>query len=153
MVVVETHKHVRIRVIQSLDEGITTTWVETIVAPSIDVIKRGVLIGFIIKLGSGSSGVSVVRNLSRSSALPTFTTGVVHTPRMVFTNLIMTTHVNRTVDGPLMSLMATRGYRSVNVTNLKGGYSEPFIVTTPILDHIDGHYVRPNKVALKYLDF
>jgi len=57
----------------------------------------------------------------------------------------MTTHVNTTVDGPLMSLMATRGYKSVNVTNLKGGYSEPFIVTTPILDHIDGHYVRPKR--------
>jgi len=66
--------------------------------------------------------------------------------------MIMTTHVNRTIDGPLMSLMATRGYRSVNVTNLKGGYSEPFIVTTPILNHRNGHYVRPNKVALKYLD-
>jgi len=80
MVVVETHKHVRIKVIQSLDEGITTTWVETIVAPNIDVVKRGVLIGSIIKLGSGSSGISVIRNLSRSSALPTSTTGVVHTP-------------------------------------------------------------------------
>jgi hypothetical protein len=30
---------------------------------------------------------------------------------------------------------------------------DTFIVTTPILDHIDGHYVMPNKVALKYRDF
>jgi hypothetical protein len=26
-------------------------------------------------------------------------------------------------------------------------------MTAPILDHKNGHYVRPNRVAFKYLDF
>jgi hypothetical protein len=65
VVVVETHKqHVGVRVIESLYEGITTIGLEMIIVSNIDVVKRGVLIGSIIKLGSGSSGVSVVRNLS-----------------------------------------------------------------------------------------
>jgi hypothetical protein len=33
--------------------------VETVVAPNIDVVRRGVLIRSATKLGSGSSGVSV----------------------------------------------------------------------------------------------
>jgi hypothetical protein len=41
---------------------------------------------------------------------------------MVFTNPIMTIHVNKTVDWPLMNSMAVRGYRSANVVHLKGGY-------------------------------
>ncbi len=28
-----------------------------------------------------------------------------------------------------------------------------FVVTGPILDHRNGHYVKPNKVGLKYHDF
>jgi hypothetical protein len=57
-IVVETSKqHARIRVIQSFDVGITITRVETIITPNIDVVKRGVLIGYTTKLGSGSSGV------------------------------------------------------------------------------------------------
>jgi hypothetical protein len=65
VVVVETQKqHAGIRVIQSLDVGITTTGVETIVAPSINVVKKEVLVGSIAKLGSELGGVSVVRNLS-----------------------------------------------------------------------------------------
>jgi hypothetical protein len=51
--------------------GIITTKVETIVVPSMDVVKRGILIGFVAKLGSGSDGVLARRNLSQSSALPT----------------------------------------------------------------------------------
>ncbi len=35
----------------------------------------------------------------------------------------------------------------------KGGFREPIVVTTTILDQRNGHYVRPNRVALKYLDF
>jgi hypothetical protein len=35
------------------------------------------------------------RNLSWSSTLPRITAGVVGSPQMVFTNPIMTTHVNR----------------------------------------------------------
>jgi hypothetical protein len=39
---------------------------------------------------------------------------------MVFTNSIMTIHVNRTIDRPPMSSMATRGYKSANEMNLRG---------------------------------
>jgi hypothetical protein len=72
---------------------------------------------------------------------------------MVFTNLITTTHVNKTTNWPLMNSMVARRYRSANVMNPRGGYWEPFAVTTSIHDHRNGHYVRPNKVAFKYLDF
>jgi hypothetical protein len=72
---------------------------------------------------------------------------------MVFTNPIIITHVNRTIDQPLMSSLAARRYKSVDAMNPRGGYRGPFVVTAPILDHIIGHYVRPNKVAFKYLDF
>jgi len=41
---------------------------------------------------------------------------------MVFTNPIMTIHVNTTTNGPLMNSMATRGYKNANVANLRGGY-------------------------------
>jgi hypothetical protein len=49
--------------------------------------------------------------------------------------------------------MAARGYESVNATNPRGGYQVPFVVTTQILDHKDGHFIRPNMVAIKYLGF
>jgi hypothetical protein len=49
--------------------------------------------------------------------------------------------------------MFVRGYKSANAMNPRGGYWKPYVVTAQILDHKDGHYVRPNKVALKYLDF
>jgi hypothetical protein len=35
-----------------------------VIVPNIDVIKRGVLIGYATKLGSGSGGVSAIRNLN-----------------------------------------------------------------------------------------
>ncbi len=60
--------------------------------------------------------------MSRSSKLLATTTRVVGTPQMVFTNLIMTTNVNRTVDQPLMSLIVVRGNRSIDVGNPGGGY-------------------------------
>jgi hypothetical protein len=44
-------------------------------------------------------------------------------------------------------------YRSVDVMSPRGGYRKSFVVNTPILDHRDGHYVRPNRVDLKYLNF
>jgi hypothetical protein len=72
--------------------------VETVVEPNIDVVKRGVLIGFAAKLGSGSSGVLAGRNLSQSSALPIPIIGVVGIPQMVFINLIMATNGNMTTD-------------------------------------------------------
>jgi hypothetical protein len=52
-----------------------------------------------------------------------------------------------------MSSMAIKRYKSANAMNLRRGYRKPYVVSAPILDHRDGHYVRPNKVALKYLDF
>jgi len=93
------------------------------------------------------------KELSGSSTLPTTTIGVVGTSQMVFTNLIMTTRVNRIVDQPPMSSMAIKRYKSANAMNLRRGYRKPYVVSAPILDLRDGHYVRPNKVALKYLDF
>jgi hypothetical protein len=52
--------------------------VEIVVAPSIDVVRREILIRSLTKLGSGLGGVLAVRNLSL--ALPTTTTRVVGIP-------------------------------------------------------------------------
>ncbi len=60
--------------------------------------------------------------------------------------------MNRTTDRPSMNSVATRRYKSADVVNPRGHW-EPSIVTVPILDHKDGHYVWPNKVAFKYPDF
>jgi hypothetical protein len=49
--------------------------------------------------------------------------------------------------------MVVGGYKNVNAMNPRRGYQKPFVVTTQIFDQINGHYVRPNRVALKYLDF
>jgi hypothetical protein len=58
--------------------GVTTTRVETIVVPTMDVVKK---IGFsTTKLDSGLSGVSTRRKLNESLTLPTTITGVVGTP-------------------------------------------------------------------------
>ncbi len=60
--------------------------------------------------------------------------------------------MNRTADQPLMSSMAVRECRSADVVHSKGGYRKPLVVTALIFYHKDGHYVRPNRVALKYLN-
>ncbi len=133
--------------------GVITIGVETIVATTMDVDKMVVLIGSVTTLGSGSNGISTRRKLSGSAILPTTTIEVVGTPQMVFTNLIMTIHMNKIANQPSMNLMATRRYISVNAMNPKGGYQEPFVVIAQIPNHKDGHYGRPNMVALKYLDF
>jgi hypothetical protein len=52
-----------------------------------------------------------------------------------------------------MNSMAIKRYKIANAMNLRRGYRKPYVVRAPILDHGDGHYVRPNKVALKYPDF
>jgi hypothetical protein len=97
--IVETQKqHVGIRVTQSFGACITTTGVETIVASNIDVVRRGELIRSATKLGNRLSGILAIKNLSRSSTLPTTTTRVIGIPQMVFTNPITITHVNRTTD-------------------------------------------------------
>jgi hypothetical protein len=72
---------------------------------------------------------------------------------MVFTNPIMIIFVNMTTNWPSMNLMDVGRYKNVDATNLRGGYWKSSIVIAQILDHKDGHYVRPNRVALKYPDF
>jgi hypothetical protein len=62
-----------------------------------DIVRKGVLIGSIKKLGNGLGGISVGRKLSGSRTLPTTITRVFGTSQMLFTNPIMTTHVNRTI--------------------------------------------------------
>jgi hypothetical protein len=52
-----------------------------------------------------------------------------------------------------MSLMDAGRYKSADVMNLRKGHRKPFVVIVPIFYHRVGHYVRPNKVAFKYLDF
>ncbi len=54
VVVVETQKQpTRVRLTQSFNASITTTRVETVVVPNMDVVKRGALIGYATKLSSG----------------------------------------------------------------------------------------------------
>jgi hypothetical protein len=91
--------------------------------------------------------------LSWSATLLATTTRVVGILQMVFTNSIMITHVNWVVDWPLMNWMVTGGYRSVHVVHPRGGYWESIDINLPILDYKNGHYVKPTRVALKYLDF
>ncbi len=123
IVVVEIlRKHVGVRVIQSLDAGITITWMEMVVTPNMDFVRRGILLEFVVKLGNGSNGILARRNLSWSLTLVVITIEVVWTPQMVFINPIMITHVNRTTDWPLVNSMVDEGYKSVNVMNPKGGY-------------------------------
>ncbi len=106
MTIVEAQKqHVEIKIIQLLSTSITTTKVEMVVMASTDVVRKEVLIGSPTKLGNGSNGVSTIRNLIRSLTLPIVTTGIIDILQMVFINLI-TTHVNRTTNRPLMNSMA-----------------------------------------------
>jgi hypothetical protein len=67
--------------------------------------------------------------------------------------MITAIHGNKIVDQPLMSSMAIERCKNANDVHSKGKYREPIIIIIPILDHRDGNYVRPNRVALKYLDF
>jgi hypothetical protein len=60
---------------------ITTIEVETIILPTMDVIKRGILIRSIKQLGSGLGGVSTRRKLNGSTTLLITTIGVVKTFR------------------------------------------------------------------------
>jgi hypothetical protein len=64
IVIINQRQYVGGGVTQSPNVGITITGMETIVAPNMDFIKRGILLGFATKLGSGLGGVSVRRNLS-----------------------------------------------------------------------------------------
>jgi hypothetical protein len=93
---------------------------EMVVAPSTNIVRNGVLIGSATNLGRGSNIILARRNLSWSLGLPTIIIGVVGTLRMVFTNLIMTTHVNKTTDRPPMNSMVIRKYKSTNAKNPRG---------------------------------
>jgi len=98
-----------------------------------DFVKRGILLGFVTKLGSGSGGVSIGRNLNQSSTLPIVTIGVVGTLQMVFTNSIMIIHMNMIIDRPSVNSMVVGGYKNVNAMNPRGGYQKPFVVTIKFL--------------------
>ncbi len=52
-----------------------------------------------------------------------------------------------------MSSIVVEKYKSTNARNPRRGYWKPFIIIARIPDHRNGHYVRPNKVPLKYFDF
>jgi hypothetical protein len=96
--IVERKQNVGLGVIQSFDAGIITIGVETVVAPNIYVVRRGILIGSATKLGNKSNEISVIRNLNPSSALPIITTRVFDTLQMVFTHPITINHVNKTAN-------------------------------------------------------
>ncbi len=49
-----------------------------------------------------------------------------------------------------MNLIVVGRCRSADALYLRGGYREPIVVTTPNFYHKNGHYVRPNRVVLKY---
>jgi hypothetical protein len=51
-----------------------------------------------------------------------------------------------------MNSIATGRYISTDVEIPKGRYWEPTVITQGIPDHKNGHFIRPNKVALKYCD-
>ncbi len=68
----------------------------------------------------------------------------------VFTNSIMTINVNRIANWPPISSIYVKRYISIDVGNLRGKYQKPSIVIAWIFDHGNGHFVKPNKVALKY---
>jgi hypothetical protein len=55
------------------------------------------------------------KKLSGNLTLLTTSIEVIGTPQMVFTNLVMTTHVNRTIDRPSMNSTTIKGYKSANV--------------------------------------
>jgi hypothetical protein len=80
MVIVETWRQpIGVIVTKSLEASITTKGVEMVVAPIMDVVKRGALIRSITKLGSGLCGVSTKKKLNGSTTLPTTITKVVGT--------------------------------------------------------------------------
>jgi len=52
-----------------------------------------------------------------------------------------------------MNLMATGGYKNTYVANPKRGYQKSSVIITQIPEHKNGHSIKPNRVAPKYLDF
>ncbi len=74
-----------------------------VVVPNTHVAMRGIVIRSVVNLSHGLGGFSMRRNLNKSLGLPAVNIRVVGTPQMVYTNPIMTTHVHKTIDIPLMS--------------------------------------------------
>jgi hypothetical protein len=109
-----------IEVTQSLNAVITTIGMETIVVPNMNVVSKGVIIGSTSNLNRGLGKFLARRKLSRSSGLPMANIGVVGTPQMVFTDLIMIIHVHKTIDQPLMNSIAVGKYRCIDVEDPKG---------------------------------
>ncbi len=64
----------------------------------------------------------------------------------------MTIRVTKIINQPLMNSIIVEKHININAENLKGGYHKPSIVIAKMPDHKNGHFVRPNRVALKYLD-
>ncbi len=118
-----------------------------------NVAKREIVIGSVVSLDHGLSRFFTGKNLNRSLGLSTTNIRVARTPHMVFTNIIMTTHVHKTINKPPMNLIAIKRFRNTNVEDLKGGYQRPFVITQGIPNYRNGHFVKSNKVAFKYLDF
>jgi hypothetical protein len=65
---------------QSLVATIITTGVQIVVTPNMDVIRRGVLIGFATKLGSGLNGILAGWKQNGNATLPTITIGIFGKP-------------------------------------------------------------------------
>jgi hypothetical protein len=47
-----------------------------------------------------------------------------------------------------MNSIDVKGYKNIDVKNSKGRHYEPSFITHGIPDHRNGHFVRPNRVAL-----
>ncbi len=60
--------------------------------------------------------------------------------------------MNKTAYWPPVNSMAIGRYKNADAMNPRGGYWELYDVNAQISDDKNGHYVRPNMVALKYLD-
>ncbi len=92
------NNNVEVEVIRLLHVIIPTIKVEIVVAPNTNFVRGGIFIRFVMNLDCGLGRVLERRTLNRSYELLTETIGVVGTPKMVFTNLIMTTHMNKIVN-------------------------------------------------------
>jgi hypothetical protein len=68
---------------------------DTIVEPNMNVARREIIIGSVVNLDHGLGGFFARKSLSKSLGLLAINIKVVRTPQMVFTNIIMTTHVHK----------------------------------------------------------
>jgi hypothetical protein len=81
LAIVEIWKQiVGIKVTQLFNAVIPTIKVETVVAPNINFVRNGILVGSATNLGHGLGGVSAKRNLSKSSRILISTIRIIGTP-------------------------------------------------------------------------